>query len=101
MTRLRTFLRAARYLFLSAACWLAVHAGSVALAAADADAEEEGGGGWVVSYGLVILGAGLGLLVVLHASRRRERARPEVYESSKRGVAPEYAGSVPRGTPNR
>lgn len=82
MNRLRTILHTAKFLALTAACWLAVHAGSLALAGEEPEVLKQGvkGSKWVVSYGLVILAMGLGLAVILHASHRRDRAKPEAYE---------------------
>ena len=37
---------------------------------------------WVLPYLLVIMLIGLGLLSVLRTSRRRDRAKPEVYSGS-------------------
>jgi len=82
MNRLRSVWRTVKCLALSAVTWLAIH--GTALAAAE---EEESGGGapkWVVSYALVILCVGLGLAVLLHPSRRRDRAKPEVYDDGKK-----------------
>ncbi len=88
MIRLRTILQSVRCAALVAVCWLSYHAGSFALAAADTEKEVPGAKGskWVIPYALVIFGIGLGLLVVLHASRRRDRARPQTYEGSGPGA---------------
>jgi len=82
MNRFRSVWRTVKCLAVSAVGWLAIH--GTALAAAE---EPESGGGapkWVVSYALVILGVGLGLAVLLHPSKRRDRARPEVYDEGKK-----------------
>lgn len=42
--------------------------------------KEKSGGSWLLSYGLVALGVGLGMLFVLKSSHRRDRAEPEKYE---------------------
>jgi hypothetical protein len=59
-------------------CWTAA---SSAACAQPPDAPSEGGGmmDYTAGYALVLLGVGLGLLVVLHGSSRRERERPEGY----------------------
>lgn len=67
--------------FFTMAGWLAVH-GTVLAEPPQKKAESEGGS-YVLPYALVILGVGLGLLFVCRSSRRRDRARPEVYDESK------------------
>jgi len=82
MNRFRSVWRTVKCLILSAVAWLAIH--GTALAAAE---EKESGGGapkWVVSYALIILCVGLGLAVLLHPSKRRDRAKPEVYDEGKK-----------------
>ncbi|MGQ9576968.1 MAG: hypothetical protein ACUVUC_16825 [Thermoguttaceae bacterium] len=44
---------------------------------------EHGAPPWVLPYALVILCVGLGVYGVIHPSRRRERAKPEVYGKPK------------------
>jgi len=63
----------------AALCWLGP--GSYAMAVAK-DAEEKSSKGgdassWTFSYAIVMLVIGLGLLLVLKTTGRRERARPE------------------------
>lgn len=81
MSRIRSVWQTVKCLALSATAWLAIH--GTALAAAE---EEESGGApkWVVSYALIILCVGLGLAVLLHPSKRRDRAKPEVYDEGKK-----------------
>jgi len=77
MDYLKSICRALK-LFL-AVCWCSAALHATALAQA---AKEEAGdkkGSWVFSYALVLLGIGLGMLVVLRSSRRRERAKPQQY----------------------
>ena len=62
-------------------CWLAAH-GSALAAAAEAE-EKPGAGAWVPSYGLVLLGIGLGVLGVCLTGKRRERDKPETYTKTR------------------
>ena len=81
MTRLRWIANKMKLAALAVACWLAVYA--PVLAQAKPKEEEEGGGGrWVMSYGLVLMGVVLGMLVVCRSSRRRERAQQEMFSDS-------------------
>jgi len=76
MRCLRTFRGRASAFLGAAVCWLAT-AGPVW---AQQEAGTGGGRGaspWVMSYALVILGIGLGLLILCKPSRRRERAKVE------------------------
>ncbi|MEE8452520.1 MAG: hypothetical protein V3R99_11420 [Thermoguttaceae bacterium] len=79
MNDLRAICRTLRILALATVCWLAVH-GTV-LAQAEGAGEDKGS--WVLSYFLVLLIIGLGMLVVCRSSRRRDRAKPETYSGSK------------------
>jgi len=83
MNRWHSLLRIARYLLVSVFVWLCFHAERLAFGGEEVSKQGVKGSKWVMSYGLVILGLGLGLLVVLHASKRRDRAKPEVYEGEK------------------
>jgi hypothetical protein len=47
------------------------------------DSASQGGAPYALPYGIVILSIALGLFVVLHPSRRRERAKPETYADRK------------------
>lgn len=62
-------------------CWLAVY--GAALAQPPEKKVDPNGGSYVVSYSLVLVGVGLGMLVVFRASHRRDRAKPEVYDEQK------------------
>ena len=46
-------------------------------------APAESGADFTLPYALVILGIGLGLLIVLHPTHRREREKPEQYQEKK------------------
>lgn len=82
MGNLRSIWRGVRLVCFVLAGWLALHA--TALAQAQQQKKEEpAGGGYVLSYMLVILCIGLGMLFVCRSSHRRERARPENYEEAK------------------
>ena len=48
------------------------------------DSASTGAGAWVMAYMLVILVLALGLMVVCKSSRRRDTAKPEVYEQPKK-----------------
>ncbi|MBU4270671.1 MAG: hypothetical protein KKE86_01440 [Planctomycetes bacterium] len=65
--------------------WLSIHGFALAQAVKQAEKKSSttGGGAYVMAYGLVILGATLGLLFVCRSSNRRDRARPEVYGEAK------------------
>ena len=82
MAALRRFWRAGRTAVLAMVGWLAV----CGVAAAQpgrptpAPAPSINSMTYVMAYGLVILGVGLGMLFVCRSSNRRERARPEQYE---------------------
>jgi len=78
MNRPRSIVRTLRILTFAAVCWIAVQA----TALAKPPEEDPGAGGvwkWMLAYLLVLLGIGLGLLVVLRTSGRRDRAKPEAY----------------------
>ena len=70
-----------KYFFFAMVCWLAVH-GSVFAQPAQKK-EESGGGSYVMPYALVIFTIALGMMAVLRPSRRRDRAKPEVYDEVK------------------
>lgn len=79
MNRLLDFARRFRFAAYAAACWLAAGATALAQAGGAEQKTEEAPPAYVVPYALVILSIGLGLAVVLNSSKRRERAKPEVY----------------------
>jgi|WetSurMetagenome_2_1015567.scaffolds.fasta_scaffold1105986_1 hypothetical protein len=65
--------------------WLAAHGTALAQQPPEKPAEAPGGS-YVASYAIVILAIALGLLVVCRPSRRRDRAKPEVYDEIKMGA---------------
>jgi len=73
--RLRRIGWSLRWAVMACAAWL--HAAG--LAWAEEAPPKKTGGAWLSSYGLVILALALGIAVVCHSSRRRDRAKPEVY----------------------
>jgi len=78
MNRLRSIWRTFKVLIPATVCWAAV----CGRALAQPDTGEKKGGGatsWTTSYFLVVLAIGLGLLVVLRSSRRRDRTKPQAY----------------------
>ena len=79
MNRLRSICRKLKRLAAAAVCWVAW----CGTALAQPPREEKGdGASWVMSYGLVLLAVGLGMLFVCGTSRRRDRAKPQEYEES-------------------
>jgi hypothetical protein len=81
MNRMQNIWRRGRLFFLGFLGWLAVQ-GTV-FANPPQLKEEPRGGSYVMAYGLVILAIALGLMAVLRPSRRRDRAKPEVYDEIK------------------
>ena len=81
MNHLKSIWPAMKVLLLAALGWATAHAAAVAKDAEPAEADK--GGTWVLSYALVLLGIGLGMLIMLRSSRRRERAKPEQYAEGK------------------
>jgi len=69
-------------LAIAAACWWVLYGAAWAKPAPPQEPKSRGGT-WTMSYFLLILAVSLGLLVVCRSSRRRDRARPEQYKSSK------------------
>ena len=80
MTPLRSICKRVKLAALAVACWLAVY--SPALAQPKPEEGGEEGGSWMMSYGLVLLGIVLGMLVVCRSSRRWERAQQEMFGDS-------------------
>ncbi|NQT40743.1 MAG: hypothetical protein HQ581_24830 [Planctomycetes bacterium] len=68
-----------------AGCWLATTAAAWAQAkdTAEEGTNAVGVGLYAVCYGVVLLCIGLGVMVVLHSSKRRDRAKPEQFEEKK------------------
>ncbi len=81
MYRFAELARRLRFLAYAALCWLA--AGATAWAQAPGQQPAEEAPPYVVSYAVVILLIGLCLAVVLNSSKRRDRAKPEVYGEPK------------------
>jgi tellurite resistance protein TehA-like permease len=65
---------------LTAIVWLAVASPALAQVGPEEAAPKASATVWVLGYTLVFLTVGLGLLVVLRPSFRRERAKPERFE---------------------
>jgi hypothetical protein len=65
--------------------WLALYGAALAQVKKEEpkSSSTTGSGAYVMSYGLVILGITLGLLVVCRSSGRRDRSRPEQYMEGK------------------
>lgn len=77
-----TFRRTISRLLPTLCCWSAL--GAAALAQGRKmlpPPEEPKEASWVFAYALVVLGVGLGLLIVCRPSWRRERAKPQEYQS--------------------
>jgi hypothetical protein len=85
MTSVRQVWRAGRIAVLTTAAWVTIYGAASAQpsAAKSQPTESVGGGTYVMAYGLVILAITLGMLFVCASSKRRERARPEQFASSK------------------
>jgi len=81
MNRFADLARRLSLLIYAVACWLA--AGAMAMAQGPGQQPAEEAPPYVVSYALVILLIGLALAVVLNSSKRRDRAKPEVYGEPK------------------
>jgi hypothetical protein len=85
MSRLRLALQGGKLAFFTMIGWLAVQAA----AWAEQPQPNAAGGdstSYTMYYGLVILVIALGMLFVCRPARRRDRAKPEVYEEAKMGV---------------
>ncbi len=64
------------------AFWLGMHAHAWAAKLPKGEpAPGEGSQTWVAPYALVMLAIGLGMLFVVHSSRRSDRAKPQEYAS--------------------
>jgi hypothetical protein len=85
MKRRIELVRRLRFSAYAVLCWLA--AGTVALAqgggAAPGQPAAEEAPPFVVSYALVVLCIGLGVAIVVNSSKRRDRAKPEVFGEPK------------------
>jgi hypothetical protein len=82
MTSLRQVWRAGRIAVCALAGWLIMDGAALAQPPTKPEpAASLGSGVYVMAYFLVIFGIALGVLFVCRSSNRRERARPEQYES--------------------
>ncbi len=79
MNRLKSIRRAIKFLAAVVLCFATTHGTALAKAAEEKDDGGGSGGMWVLSYALVLLGIGLGMLIVLRSSRRKDRAKPQQY----------------------
>jgi len=82
MKRLLRIYLVAKMLAFSLAFWAALAATALARRGATPEKKEEGS--FLMSYALVVLGIGLGMLVVCKSSKRRERDTPEQYGEKKK-----------------
>ncbi len=85
MTLLRNLWHRMRSLAIGAGLWLALAGPAWAQGAGAKKADESSGSAtpWLLPYALVIFCIALGVFIVLHPSKRRERAKPEVYGQPK------------------
>lgn len=74
-----------RSLAAGAGLWLGLTGSAWAQRAGARTADESSGNAtpWVLPYALVLFCIALGVFMVLHPSKRRERAKPEVYGQPK------------------
>lgn len=91
MPRLYPIAKKIKLAAMAVVCWLAVYA--PVMAQAKPEEKEEGSGTWVMSYGLVLLGIVLGMLIVCRSSHRRQRAQQEMFADSDEEVDEEVNGS--------
>ncbi len=85
MIPLRSVWHRMRSLAIGAGLWLAVSGPAWAQGSGSKKAAESSGSAtpWVLPYALVIFCIALGVFIVLHPSKRRERAKPEVFGQPK------------------
>ena len=83
MKRLPDLWRWTRSLALAAGLWLSGSPWAMAQGSKDSGSSDAGGGVYVLPYALVMFCIALGLFLVLHPSKRRERAKPEAYGKPK------------------
>lgn len=81
MTYLHVTWQRGKVVFFAMVCWLTVHGAVFAQPAQQK--QEPGGGHYVVSYAIVILTIAMGMMAVCRPSRRRDRAKPEIYDEIK------------------
>jgi hypothetical protein len=82
MFPLRSLWHRTRSLATGAGLWLAL-AGSAWAQSRKADESSGSATPWVLPYALVLFCIALGVFMVLHPSKRRERAKPEAYGQPK------------------
>lgn len=83
MNRRTGFGRALWSFVLAGACWLATLGAAWAQPPGPGQEAAEKTPPYVVPYALVILCVGLGVTIVINSSKRRDRAKPEVYGEPK------------------
>jgi hypothetical protein len=81
MTRLNSVLRNVGNACVAVICWVAVHEAAFAAPQQQKQAPPEGS--YVFPYALAIFAIALGVMLACRPSRRRDRAKPEQYDSSK------------------
>jgi hypothetical protein len=83
MAAVRRFWRLGRTAVLATVGWLAFCGVAVAQPKPAPVGPSINSSVYVMAYGLVIFGVGLGMLLVCRPSSRRERVRPEQYDESR------------------
>ncbi len=83
MNRLVGFSRRVCPLVLAGVYWLAWNMAALAQAPGPGQEKAEETPPYVVPYAIVILCVGLGVTIVLNSSKRRDRAKPEVFGEPK------------------
>jgi heme/copper-type cytochrome/quinol oxidase subunit 2 len=83
MKYLRSIDRLLHRAVMAAACWGALVGVAWAKKGMPQEEAASTGGTWTMSYFLLVMAVSLGLLVVCRSSRRRDRAKPEQYKSTK------------------
>jgi hypothetical protein len=85
MNRLRVLGRGLRFSAIAVLCWLGMQGLSWAQAGGSAPGQPapEKPPAYVAPYALVIVCVGIALAIVLNSSRRRDRAKPEVFGEPK------------------
>jgi hypothetical protein len=82
MRRLKSIWRKGTLALATLIGWLAVYGVAWAQRSAPVEEVEKGGAtSYVLPYVIVLVFVGLGIFVVCRPARRRERARPEEYQS--------------------
>lgn len=86
MKHLQSFLRAARRVLPALIYGLAVQGTAFARPPQPKQPASNPGGSYVFSYAIVLLAVAVGLMLAFRPSHRRDRARPEQYDSAKTGL---------------